>query len=100
MENKEKTSIFDCIIDKAFVTVKNRTYFTPAGILWKGYLLETESKIEEMKTFLRKFLWLVLIVVLFIFSFDSSISFPLYLGSILVFYFIVILKVNQIKKGK
>lgn len=93
-------SIFDNIIDKAFVETKGKTYFAPAGIYWKGYILESKEQVDELKSFLKKFLWVVLISILIsIVSVDSSIGFPLYLSIIFVAYFISILKAKSIQRN-
>ncbi|PLY08320.1 MAG: hypothetical protein C0625_01670 [Arcobacter sp.] len=99
MSNKE--AVFDYIIDKTFKEIKGKTYFAPAGIYWKAYILESKEQVNELKEFLRKFLWIVLIlIVISIFSFKPSLCFPLYISIIFFAYFISIMKAKSIQKQK
>jgi hypothetical protein len=93
-----KKGIFDSFINKAFKKIDNKFYFAPAGIYWKVYILEKKEQVDDLKKFLRKFLWVVFIFVLFsIISFNSTIGFPLYIFIIFVSYIIVIIKVKKIQ---
>jgi len=75
-----KKSVFDSIINKAFIKVNNKFYFAPAGNYWKAYTLERKEQVDELKIFLGKFLWIVFFFMLFsIVSFEPKVGLYIYL---------------------